>query len=209
MVQDRSGALIVAGINYQLRWTGTRFDPLQVPGGWRLAQAQPSARRDATGDAWLIGRDGSLLRARDGVGGRRHDRIPPTRYAAHAAPSFASVQRRIGECDADGTVSFVSVGPMIGRFITARTSWPGSGEAAMSTNLDASNPQHDPKDRAAPGSMLEDRAAEHLAFRAGPTRIQEIPFRTVTRRPGLEGLARQVRTLAPGPHGSMLAEVAR
>jgi ligand-binding sensor domain-containing protein len=215
MVQDRSGALIVAGNNYQLRWTGTRSDPLQVPGGWRLAQAQPSARRDAAGDAWLIGRDGSLLRVRDGVGepsGTTESRqlvMQPSRGALLRVRRSGSIGEVV---DAEGSVLVrFRWAPMIRPILVDRQGrlWAGQRRGVNVYEPGRVEPaaRIDLEDRAAPGSMLEDRAGNIWLSGLGLTRIQEIPFRTITRKPGLEGLARQVRRLAPGPHGSLLAEV--
>jgi len=215
IVQDRNGTLLVVGFNQALRWTGTRFEPLQVPDGWQLARGQPPARRDAAGDAWLKGLDGALLRVRNGVG----------EPAGHSEtnrvvmqPSRGSILRErrngsVGEVvNAAGAVlAEYDWDPDIQPILVDRKGrlWAGVAGRILVYEPGRTGPiaQIDLEDRAVFGGMLEDRAGNIWLANAGLVRIQEMAFSNATADPTLTGLGRQLRTLTRGPDGTVLAEL--
>jgi signal transduction histidine kinase/DNA-binding response OmpR family regulator/ligand-binding sensor domain-containing protein len=215
IVQDRNGTLLVVGFSQALRWTGTTFEPLQLPDGWQLVRGQPPARRDAAGDAWLKGLDGSLLRVRDGIG-EPAGRSETNRVVMQ--PSRGSILRvrrsgSVGEVlDGAGRVlATYDWDPDILPILVDRNGrlWAGAAARVIVYEPGRTGPiaQVDLEDRAVFGGMLEDRAGNIWLANAGLVRIQEMAFSNVTRDPTLTGLGRQLRTLTRGPDGTVLAEL--
>lgn len=212
--QDRTGTLLVVGDKQLLRWSGRHFEPVETPRGWKPSIMLPDAGRDASGDAWFAGSDGSLLRiaGSDAVRGDVTQAVSlVTRPSRH---EILRTRHREGVGEVlDGAGNVIVKyrwNPDIRPILVDRQSrlWADSSHYLL---VYASG-HVDPVGRIAlgrgfsAGNVLQDRDGDIWLSTAGLLRVQEVPFRTITRSAGLTGSDRQLRGLAPGPNGTILAE---
>jgi signal transduction histidine kinase/CheY-like chemotaxis protein/ligand-binding sensor domain-containing protein len=212
LVQDRQGELIAVGLGQLLRWRGDRFQPVDLPEDW-TPSAMP--KRDGAGDAWFHGLNGDVVR----VAAHEAERVGRT-----DAPTLVAYPARgqVLRMSRNGAHAEFSDGSGV---VVARYHWlPGLRPLLIDRRgrlwaygqddlLVYSGSQPEPIARVplgegfSFGSIIEDRSGNLWTAGIGLVRIQELPFRTVTRAPQLVGTNRQVKALSQGPPGSILAEV--
>jgi signal transduction histidine kinase/DNA-binding response OmpR family regulator/ligand-binding sensor domain-containing protein len=212
--QDDRGSLIALGSPMH-RWEAGHFHEFPVPREWiPVNWFRPHARRDSLGVIWMPGGNESPLRITQG--GAALVPFRATRLLTHRARGLVLFERRNGAI----TEIVDEKGVEYGRYRTL----PGNGPALVDHKdrlwvtvsgavLVYQRGSLEPIERIAldggtdVGSVVEDAAGNIWVAGVGLARIQETPFRTVTRATGLSGNDNQIDRLTRGPRGSILARV--
>jgi signal transduction histidine kinase/DNA-binding response OmpR family regulator len=215
-LQQVQGSVLAWGTPPAL-WDGHAFRPIAVPSGWRAIPFSLVPIRDGDGTVWTAGRNGQVLRITTrGATVTGHTDAP--RMVADPSRARVLFVHHAGDVghvvDSAGTeVAAYRWNPLIvpqlidrkGRFWATL---PGEILVYLPSQIDPiARIQVSHQFETLYG--LEDRAGDVWFGGAGLYRVREVPFRTITRLPGSTGPGRELAMLAPGPHGTLLAEEVR